>query len=173
MTERALASHDRNRAAVQESARAALALGTGDLRALASWDVVRTAGTDPDVCGETGRFVDATLTPAAPWGGPPIDLRALTARLRADGDAAALPGVGGPVWRLFDYGPISGMTPGRPPGHPTYLVVWVADGQGVLWVRALALGPTEARASLEASLVREAGGGGPDLVRRLAVRPVR
>ena len=65
-----------------------------------------------------GQFVDSTLAPPAPWGGAVLDLRALTARLQAESDAAAASG-SAPPWRLFDYGPLARLVPESASGTPT------------------------------------------------------
>jgi len=133
-------------------------IATADLRALASWDGVVTAGAVQDVCATPGSFLDGTLAPAAPWGGPPLNLQGLTARLQAETASAVPPGRPVPVWRLFEYGPISRLIPpgGRPP--PLYLVVWVADGRDVLLLRAAALGAGELTATVQLAIRREPEG---------------
>jgi hypothetical protein len=111
-----------------------------------------------DVCAAPGGFVDASLFPRAPWDGSLIDLHLLTTTLQAAGDAAAPAGSAGPVWRLFEYGPISRLMPPGADRHPWYLVSWTADGGGgLLLVHAVALGPGGFGPSMDASVAR-----GPD-----------
>jgi hypothetical protein len=128
---------------------------------------VATPGAIPEVSATPGQFVDGTLMPSAPWGGPVLDLRALTARLQAASDAAA-PSGSAPPWRLFLYGPLARLVPESASKNPYYLVVWVADEGGTIVTRSVAYGPDDGRSIIEASLVREAGSG---RVRILTIRP--
>jgi hypothetical protein len=98
----------------------------------------------------------------------PIDLRALTVRLQAESDAAAPPGSPAPVWRLFEYGPLTSLVPEAGLRNPCYLVVWVADESGIVVARSVAYGPDEARSIFEITLARPAE---PDPVRILTIRP--
>ncbi len=82
-----LASRDRDARALGYASRAAAAVAAADLRALPSWALLVAPGVVPEVSATPGQFVDSTLAPAAPWGGPALDLRALTTRLQADSDA--------------------------------------------------------------------------------------
>ena len=167
--ETTLAGHDVEAQAAGHAAQAALSLAASELRGLSSWSGVVAAGAS-DVCATPGRFVDVSLQPRAPWDGSAIDLHALTLARRADSDAAAPPGVSPPVWRLFEYGPISRVVPSEPRRHPYYVVVWAADGRDeMVRLHATALGPAGTRSSLEASVAR--AGGGTSL-RQLVIRRV-
>src|SRR4051794_22948317 len=104
--ETTLAGHDVQAQAAAHAAQAAISLAASELRALSSWTGVVAAGA-PDVCATPGRFVDTSLLPRAPWDASALDLHALTLKRQADGDAAAPPGPPPPLWRLFEYGPIS------------------------------------------------------------------
>ena len=168
--ETTLAAHDVQAQSASQAAHAALSLATSDLRVLSSWSGVVTAG-DTDLCATPGRFLDGSLQPRAPWDGSPIDLQALTAKRQADADAAAPPGPAPPVWRLFEYGPISRLVPSEPRRHSYYLVVWAADGrEGTVRLHATALGPGGVASSLEASVARRADG---TSLRRLTIRTSR
>jgi hypothetical protein len=166
--ETTLAAHDRDARTLSYASRAAVALALSDLRALPSWTDVGKARAIPDVSATPGRFVDASLLPTAPWGGP-LDLRALTARLQAESDAAS--GTDRPVWRLFIYGGLDRLLPEPGRADACYLVVWVADDHGVLLARGGAFASGEGRAMTEISAIRQREPGGPDLVRLIAVRP--
>ena len=156
--ETTLASHDVQAQAVGHAAQSAVSLAASELRALSSWTGAVTGGA-PDLCARPGRFVDSSLQPRAPWDGSAIDLHALTVDRQAESDAAAPPGPAAPVWRLFEYGPISRLVPADPRRHPYYLVVWAADGQeGMVRLHATALGPSGTRSSLEAAVTRRADG---------------
>jgi hypothetical protein len=166
--ETALAARDRDSRALGQAARAAASVAAADLRALPSWAALATPGVAPEVSATPGQLIDSTLTPAAPWGGGGVlDLRALTARLQADTDAAAAPGTA-PAWRLFAYGPLARLVPESSPGNPYYLVVWIAGEGNAVVTRSVAYGPGDGRSITEASLVRETG---TNLVRILTIRP--
>jgi len=152
--ETTLASRDRDGRALGYAARAGATLAAADLRALPTWAGVAAPGDVPEVSAVAGQLVDSTLTPATPWGGPPLDLRALTARVQAESDAASSSGVA-PPWRLFSYGPLARLVPESGPHNPYYLVVWVADDGGTLVARAVAYGPGDGRSITEASMVRD------------------
>src|SRR5262245_2516343 len=164
--ETTLAAHDVRARTAAHAAEAALSLAASELRERASWSGALADGA-PDLCAEPGRFVDGALAPAAPWDGSPLDLHALTAERQAESDAQAPPGLA-PVWRLFEYGPISRLVPSESRRHLSYVVVWAADGrEGVVLLHATALGPGSSRASAEAAVGRRADG--TSLI-RLAVR---
>jgi hypothetical protein len=164
-----LAAHDWQATSAAHAAHAALTLATAELRARSDWSGAMLDGATADVCAAPGPFADGSLSPPAPWDGSSIDLRRLTQQRQAASDAAAPPGVPGPAWRLFEYGPISRLVPSDARRHPYYIVVWAADGRGgLLLLHATALGPGLVRASVEASLVRQAG----VPLDRLAIRAV-
>jgi hypothetical protein len=165
-----LASRDRDARALGYASRAAAAVAAADLRVLPSWTLLVAPGVVPEVSATPGQFVDSTLAPAAPWGGPALDLRALTTRLQADSDAAAPAGGPAPPWRLFEYGPLVRLAPDSASRNPYYLVVWVADESGTVVTRAVAYGPGDGRSIVEVSVIRQ-----PDTgqLRILAIRPVR
>lgn len=166
-----LAAHDRDARSLAYAARAAAAVAAADLRALPSWSALALPGVVPEVSATPGSFVDATLGPAAPWGGAPLDLRALTVRLQADSDAAYPSAGPAPPWRLFEYGALGRLVPDAGPRNPYYLVVWVTDDGGTAVIRAAAYGPGEGRSITEISMARRPLSGGPDEVRILTVRP--
>jgi hypothetical protein len=165
--ETALASRDRDGRALGFAARAGVSIAAADLRALPSWAGVAVPGAVPEVSATPGQLVDSTLVPASPWGGPPLDLRALTARLQAESDAAAASG-SAPSWYLFSYGPLARLVPESGWQNPYYLVVWVADEGSNLVARSVAYGPGDGRSITETSLVRDPG---TNLVRILTIRP--
>lgn len=181
--ERTLAAHDRESRALAYASRAAAAVAMADLEALPSWSALLAAGASADTSASPGRFVDASLSPAAPWAGAPVDLRGLTARLQAGTDAVG--GMGGdpPVWRLFEYGPLERLVPAASGLVPCYLVVWIADDRadgdgnpaadanGIVVMRAAAIGWGGGRADTEISVRRTPSEGGPDSFRMLTIRP--
>lgn len=178
-TEATLAAHDRAARAVREAALAAAHLAVADLRRQPSWSAVLAPGAVPEQSAARGRAADASLTPLPPWGGPVLDLRALTAEVQSAADT----GFGDPqVWRLYESGSLQGLVPAVDPG-PWYLAVWVADdgadgdgdplsdANGILAVRAVAFGPRDQRVTAAVSVMKTAVPGGPDRVRILTVRP--
>jgi hypothetical protein len=165
-----IAARDGQAAAAAYAAQAAATLSVSELRTRVAWTGAVMPGALPDVAVEPGDFTDATYFPRAPWDGSALDLHTLTAQWQAASDAAAPGGLPGPVWRLFEYGPISRLIPSEPRRHPFYVAVWTADGRGgVLLVRATAWGTGGVRASVEASIGPGAGQGRV----RLAMRAVR
>lgn len=178
-TEATLAARDRAGRALREAALAAAHLAVADLRIQPAWSAVLAAGSVPERSAAPGRAIDPTLAPAAPWGGAPLDLRALT----ADVQAAADTGVGDPqVWRLYESGSLPSLAPAVLP-DPWYLAVWVADDSadgdgnplvdvnGILAIRAVALGPHQARVTTAVSVLKFTDSGGLAQVRILTVRP--
>jgi hypothetical protein len=152
-------------------AQAAAVLAASEVRSRPDWAGVVSAGAVADLCAEPGRLADLSLFPRAPWDGSPLDLHALTVARQADSDAALPPGVAAPVWRLFEYGPISRLVPSEPREHPDYIVVWAADGgNGVVLLHATAFGASGLRASVEASVGTRPGAPAPS---RLAIRSVQ
>jgi hypothetical protein len=144
------------------AAQAAINLASADVRARTDWTGVTAPGSPSDFSAAPGVFVDA-MVPRSPWDGSSIDLHALTSRRQADSDAAAPPGIAGPVWRLFEYGPISRVVPSDGRRHQLYVVVWAAGGRdGRLILHATALGAAGLRASAETS-IRPPTGGAPAL----------
>jgi hypothetical protein len=180
-----LAAHDREARGLTSASHAAATMAVADLHVLPSWSALIAAGLTADTSASPGRFVDSTLTPAAPWGGAPLDLRALTMRLQAQSDAVASLGGDAPVWRLFEYGPVDRLVPGVRLASSYYLVAWVADDRadgdgdastdsnGVVIIRAAALGPGSGRIDTEVSVFRQpaAAEGAPDSFRILTIRP--
>jgi len=166
--ETTLARHDRDARSLAYASRAAAAVAAVDLRALPGWEDLSTPGGVPEVSATPGPFIDSTLTPDAPWGGPSLDLRALTIRLQAEADAAAPSGGPAPVWRLFEYGPLARLVPDAGLRNPCYLVVWVANEDGLVVTRAAAYGPDEGRSIVEVTMIRPSA---LNPVRILTIRP--
>ncbi|HET7694656.1 MAG TPA: hypothetical protein VFK57_03040 [Vicinamibacterales bacterium] len=171
-----LAAHDRAARLLREASLAAAHLAVADLRQQPSWSAVLAAGAAP-LSAAPGRAVDATATPAPPWGGPPLDLRRLTVDVAAEADT----GSGDPqAWRLYESGSLPGLVPGA--SVPVYVAAWVADdpsdgdgdpqvdSNGILWVRAAAYGPGSARAVTAVSVQKSPPPAGP-AVRILTIRP--
>ena len=179
MTEASLAGHDRAGRALREASLAAAHLAIVDLRAQPSWSAVLAGGGVPPLSAAPGRALDSTLTPTSPFGGPPLDLAAIT----ADVQAAADTGSGDPqVWRLFESGRFDVLVPGASQA-PWYVAAWVADdwadldgdpsvdANGIVVVRGVAFGPAGASVTTVVSLRKTTVDGDPDRVQILAIRP--
>jgi hypothetical protein len=178
-TEATLAAHDRTARMLREASLAAAHLAVLDLRAQPSWSVVLAPGIDV-VSAVPGRATDATLTPAAPWGGATLDLRQLT----ADVEGAADTVIGdAQVWRLYEFASLSELL-GADAASPCYVAAWVADdaadgdgdpsidSNGILAVRAVAYGRGNAQATTSVSIGKTFVAAGPDQVRVLTIRPL-
>jgi hypothetical protein len=176
-TEATLAAHDRTARSLREASLGVMHLAVADLRAQPSWSGVLAEGIAP-VSALPGRARDGSLTPAAPWGGPPLDLRQVT----ADVAAAADTGIGdAQVWRLYEFARLPDVAGDG--ASPWYVAAWVADDaadgdgdpsidtNGILAIRALALGPANAKAATAVSVRKTSHPGGPDVVRILTIRP--
>jgi hypothetical protein len=175
--EAVLAAHDRTARELRAASLAAAHLAVADLRRQASWSAVLAAGAAP-LSAAPGRAIDGTLMPAAPWGGPPIDLRQIT----ADVGAAADTGSGdAQLWRLSESGRLADLVPGA--SAAVYVAAWVADDpadgdgdpltdrNGVLAVRAGAYGPMGTVVVTAVSVRKMDPPGGPAGVRILTIRP--
>jgi len=173
LEESMLAGHDRASRALRLAADSAARLAVSDLTAAPSWTALSSL---------TSRFAETTMRPPSPWGPSEVDLAAETARVQAETDASGVPGEAARVWRLLSAGPLARAAPGSGCG-PVYLVVWVADdgadtdgdpeidSNGILTIRADALGPDGGRVTTLVSLQRTAVSGEPDRVRILTIRP--
>jgi len=118
-----------------------------DLRTIPDWSALAAKAA-------TSTFVDGP--PGGPrtlWDGTTLDLGEETRMVR-EGD--------GSPWRLFAYGALADMLPGRLKSR-AYVVVWVGDspdapfrpGEEALKLLAQAYGPQGARRSLQVVLARK------------------
>ena len=177
-SEAVLAAHDRTARAMREASMAAVHLTVADLRRQPSWSAVLGAGVGP-VSALPGRLTEVSVTPVPPWGGPLLDLRQST----VDVQAAADTGSGDPqIWRLYEFGPLSRVVPDASV-PPLFVAAWVADdpadgdgdpltdSNGILAVRAEALGPANSRAVTAVSIRKTALPGELAAVRILTIRP--
>jgi len=127
-------------------------------------DVRRAASPDSLLSGPSASaFADATLTPAAPWGGT-LDLAALSAGLQARSDAESGWNPNAPRWRLLISGPFSRLAPAGGWDPAIYVVAWVgddlsetdgdplADANQTVMLVAMALGPFGARHTIAATV---------------------
>ena len=177
-SEAVLASHDRTVRALRDASMAAVHLTVADLRRQPSWSAVLAGGVAP-VSAAPGRATDASVTPTPPWGGPALDLRQVTVDVAASADT----GGGDPqVWRLYESGSLRELV-GDGAAPAFYLAAWVADDpadgdgdplvdrNGILAVRAVALGSGEMRAITAVSLRKTTLPAGSAEVRILTIRP--
>jgi len=131
---------------------------------LASAEVIR-AGSWNDVLNGVvpSTFQDGTLTPKLP-SGEVVNLAAMTTALQASSDADAKRGLNNPRWRLFLYQPLASITR---TASPEYVVAWVADdlaetdndpltdGNGLVVVRAQAIGRLGVQRTIDVTIARE------------------
>jgi hypothetical protein len=106
--------------------------------------------------------------PVSPWF-PSTDLASLTADLQRQTDAESVWAANTPGWRLFASGTLADLTGVAADMAPALLMAWVADDEaevdglpvadsnGVIVVRAQALGAGGLRRSVQAVLRQEAG----------------
>lgn len=117
-------------------------------------------------------FVDGAIDArkTLPWGGGEMTLccaaNTATGQLQAATDALNQWGLNNPQWRLFAYAPLDTMLPGQVIDSPMYVAIWIADDpaeidgnpladtNGVLTLRAEALGPSGTRKALEVTVAR-------------------
>lgn len=170
-----LAGHDRASRALRLASESAARLGVADAAGAASWTPLSSIGS---------RFVETTMSPASPWGGSPLDLASETVAVQAETDASRGPAESARAWRLVAAGPLARAAPDSGCG-PFYLIVWISDdgadtdgdperdSNGILTIRADALGPDGGRATTLVSLQRTAISGEPDRVRVLTIRSGR
>jgi hypothetical protein len=165
-----LSLHERSARALRHAASAGAQLAVADLRLAPSWDPLLTPAASPPLSAVPGRFLDSTLTPAAPWNGAPIDLASATTALQAATVASRGPADAAQVWRLYLSGPLARAAPAAA-GAPWYVAVWIADDKadidgdpnvdsnGLLSVHAVAYGPVDAMVALDLTLRRLPAGG--------------
>jgi hypothetical protein len=169
-TEAAIATNARQSFEALHAAEAAAEAALADVSRAPSWTAVLSGAS-------MSTLLDGTLAPVLA-SGERLDLAALTAAWQAVSDAAARRGADNPRWRLFLYGPLARLA--RSPHPSAYVAAWVADdeaetdgdpladGNGVVTVRAQAFGPGGLQRTVEATVAREAIG-----MRLLSWREVR
>jgi hypothetical protein len=157
-TEAAISANHAAGLQVLYAAEAGAARVRADLSAAPDWTAV------PGGALQTSYF-DASPHPVTP-AGRPLDVAGVTAALQAETNAALSAGPNTPVWRLFASGTLSALAGGVLLGRDGYLLVWVADdpsesdgdpavdGNGVVLIRADAIGAGGLRRSVQLALAR-------------------
>ena len=162
-TETLIASNYRNSQEALYAADAAIERVVQDLLMVPRWNDI-LAGTT--VSG----FIDGSATAAKtlPVGGT-ITLASATAELQAETNTANLWGLNNPRWRLYAWGPLNEITSEVRIDSPMYVAVWVGDdpdeqdgnpltdGNGVVTLHALAIGPSGTRKVIEVTVARTSG----------------
>jgi hypothetical protein len=150
-------AHHRDAQELAYAAEAALAVAVLELQVMPSWTNALAGAALP-------AFRDLTQMPALADGSL-ADLASLTVALQAESDALGSFGPDTPRWRLFAYGRAGSLAPAAATSI-AYLVIWIADdagdadgnpeadANGILQVRADALGPRFARRGVAASIRR-------------------
>ncbi len=173
-TETELGGHFRSSRETFYAADAALAEAIAALGTAVDWNPF-LSGAAPPVAWDDG-------SPAVP-----TDVAAMTTGVQATSDAT-LPAVPDrPVWRAIGWGDLAGLTGDASVTSPIALAAWIGDdladgdgspatdSNGVVSVRAQALGPSGARTTLEAILARvttATESGSSEVVRILSWREI-
>jgi hypothetical protein len=153
-----ISSNYRNAQEALYAADAGIERAVQDLLAVPQWNDVLSGAV-------ASAFIDSSTHPTLP-DGTRLDLTGATAALQADTNIQGLWGANDPVWRLYAYGPVSGLLPTNSIDSRMYVAVWVGDdpsetddnplvdGNGILTLRAEAYGPLNTRRVIEATVSR-------------------
>ena len=168
-TETAIASNYRNSQEALYAADAAIERVVQDLLMVPRWNDILAGGV-------TSSFTDGNPgdLQALPGGGR-IRLTEATVALQAATNTANMWGTNNPTWRLFAWGPLSGLLTTTTIDTPMYVAVWVADdpadgpdgstadgnplldANGTLTLRAEAIGPGGTSKIIEVTVARTSG----------------
>ena len=159
--ERGMAANHRWSVQTMYGAEAAAEFGIAELRRVANWSGV--------LSGAVGSaFVDSTRRPQLPASGR-VDLDVITAELQAESNRESSWGSDNPLWRLFAWGSLAGLTGTPAQDTRVYVAVWVADDgremdgdprtdtNDVVLIHAEAYGPAGARQVVDITAARVAG----------------
>lgn len=144
-----------------------------DLAAIPKWDTILAPGSIPECAAVLSAFNTtacssaAQLVVALPDSGQTIDLKTITDVLQAQIDSQNAWGANDPVWRLYAFGRLDDLLPGRVIDSRMYVALWVADdlgetdgnpssdANGVITLHAEAFGPSGTRRRVEAAISRQ------------------
>jgi hypothetical protein len=159
-TETRIAANYRNSAEALYAADAAVERVVQDLLLVPRWNDILAGTTQAS-------FVDGVDTAAKNLpGGGTLRLDLATAQLQAVTTSANLWGANNPGWKLYAWGPLSGLLPDNQIDSPMYVAVWVADDpaetdgdptadvNGTLTLHAEAWGPSGAHKIIEVTVAR-------------------
>jgi len=161
-TETQITSNFRNGQEALYAADAGVERVVQDLLMVPRWNDILTGTV-------TSGFVDGTMTPRLPGGGALINLSTATAQLQAETDTANLWGANNPAWRLYAWGPVTGLLPNATIDSWMYMAVWIADDpseidgdplsdtNGVMTLHSEAFGPSGTRKVVEVTVARTSG----------------
>lgn len=154
-----LAARDRDAAEARYAAELAFERALVDLEAILAWSDV--------LSGAMGSSFAVGL-PRLDLGSRTVDLEVERLAMQARTDATSTVGANTPRWQLFGWGRLDDVLPaGVSLASPVAIAVWVADdeaevdgaptqeGNGAVWVRAVAYGPVGGRRVVEGLVVRE------------------
>jgi len=163
-TETRIAGNYRNSQEALYAADAAVERVVQDLLLIPRWN---------DILNGTAQsgFVDGNMTSAkALPGGGHVTLccgaNTATGQLQSDTNTLNQWGANNPQWKLFAWGPLSGMLPNDQIDSPMYVAVWIADDpaetdgnpaadrNGTLTLHAEAVGPGGTRKVIEVTVAR-------------------
>jgi hypothetical protein len=170
--ETTIAANARNGQEALYAADALIERARADLAAMPKWDAVLTAGPVPECAALLSTFntagcgSSAQLMVDVPDSGQTIDLKGITDALQAQIDNQNAWGANDPVWRLYAFGRLADLLPGRVIDSRMYVALWVADdpsetdgnpsvdANGTLTLHAEAFGPSGTRRRVEAVIAR-------------------
>lgn len=144
-----------------------------ELAVLADWS--------PALSGATASIMRGPLVLPPEAGGSAVDASGLTAQLQQHSYGAGGWGLNTPRWRLFGHAAVDGALSAPNLGSGVYLLVWLSDdigesdddpwtdGNGVVVVRARAIGPRGSQCDVQIVVERVA----PGIVRRISSRVIR
>jgi len=161
-TERAIAGNHHTGVEALYAAEALAEFVLTELASDASWS--------PALTGERhSAFLEPSNQPMTPWN-EVLDVSAITTRVQQQSDATWSAGLDTPQWRVFAAGPLE-MLVGSGNVGSMFLIAWVADdvadadanpgadNNGLVMIRAQALGPSGLQRTLLIVFRRDEGGG--------------
>jgi len=172
-TDTLIASNQREALVARHTAEAAAEFAIQELSRMGAWT--------PALTGAASSALAGPLVQPAASGGAPVDASALTTTLQQETYGGNPWGADTPRWRVYAHGvpgvdlPFGGLT------DRAYVLVWVsddiaetdgdplADGNGIVVVRARAIGPGRSRADVQIVLALVA----PGVARRVSSRVIR
>jgi hypothetical protein len=167
-----IAANARNGQEALYAADAAIERALVDLAAMPNWNAVLAPGPVAECSAVLSTFDTAGCSSAAqlvvalPDSGQTVDLKGVTDALQAQIDNQNGWGANDPQWRLYGFGRLDDLLPGRAIMSRMYVAVWVADDvsetdgnpgadtNGILTLHAEAFGPSGTRRRVETVIAR-------------------
>lgn len=170
--ETTIAANARNAAEALYAADALVERAIADLAATPKWDLVLAPGSVTECAAVLSGFdtggcsTAAQLVVTVPNSGQTVDLKGITDTLQAQIDSQNAWGANSPVWRLYAFGRLDDLLPGRVVDSRIYVALWVADdvaetdgnpaedANGILILHSEAFGPSGTRRRVEVVISR-------------------